>query len=73
MPTPRTLRAWNVGDSGVATSEFSWFPGYSWRYALCGGCGVQLGWTYRGEASPDVFWGLLSRELTEIEEQRDGS
>ena len=43
---------------GPATLEHTWFAGYGWRIALCGGCGEQLGWRF--EASDgDHFFGLI--------------
>lgn len=66
-----TLRhATNLRETGPPTQEFSWFPGYAWRFAQCGGCGRQLGWRFLavGGAQPASFWGLLRTELTEEEE-----
>lgn len=52
------------GTTGFPTEEFSWFPGYAWRFAYCGGCGVHLGWEYlRGESRS--FFGLILDRLTE--------
>jgi len=64
-------RATNVREAGVPTEEFSWFPGYAWRFAHCGGCERQLGWRFAGVGAqvPATFWGLLQRELVEEEEQ----
>ncbi|MEW5736399.1 MAG: cereblon family protein [Thermodesulfobacteriota bacterium] len=47
---------------GPSTPEFSWFPGYSWRLALCGSCSEHLGWLYTG---PDKapFCGLILDRL----------
>jgi predicted RNA-binding Zn-ribbon protein involved in translation (DUF1610 family) len=45
-----------------ATVEHTWFPGYAWRFALCGRCGEHLGWYYEGVSSwnrPSAFWGIL--------------
>lgn len=43
------------------TADFSWFPGFAWNYALCGGCGRHLGWCFHGEG--EVFWGLVLGRL----------
>lgn len=63
-------RAVNLVEQGTPTEEFTWFPGYAWRFAHCGGCGRQLGWRFLavGGAVPVAFWGLLQRELVEEEE-----
>lgn len=65
------LRATNLHETGVPTEEFSWFPGYAWRFAHCGGCGRQLGWRFLAVAGagPGSFWGLLARELVEEDEE----
>lgn len=47
-------------DAGVPTSEFTWFPGHSWSYAMCSRCGSHLGWKYTGEFS---FYGLIKSRL----------
>lgn len=38
----------------------SWFPGTTWRFALCGGCTDFVGWFYEpvGADGPEPFWGL---------------
>ncbi len=51
--------------AGPAVREFSWFPGYAWRIALCGTCGAHLGWRFEGES---VFFGLIESTLEEIGE-----
>jgi hypothetical protein len=56
---------------GPATTEHTWFSGYVWRVALCGGCGTHLGWRYEAmgvERSPALFFGLQPRELIEAGE-----
>jgi hypothetical protein len=54
------------GYAGPATEEFSWFPGYSWRLALCSSCGTHLGWQY---TAPDKesFCGLILDNLIQPE------
>ena len=52
-------------QAGEFTDFYSWFDGYSWRYAVCGSCRAHLGWVYQGE---DSFFGLvLDRLLTSKE------
>lgn len=48
---------------GAATTEFTWFPGFAWRYAECKNCGVHLGWLYEGEA--ESFFGLILARLAQ--------
>lgn len=47
-------------EAGPPTAEYTWFAGYRWRFALCGGCGAHLGWSYRG---PHHFFGLILDRL----------
>lgn len=49
---------------GAFTTEFTWFPGYAWRFAMCRQCSVHLGWEYRGTV--DGFVGLIMTELREL-------
>lgn len=47
--------------AGPATSEFTWFDGYAWQVAVCGGCMSHLGWYYTtADAS---FYGLILNRL----------
>jgi hypothetical protein len=50
------------GASGVGdlTDLASWFPGYSWSYAICAKCHNHLGWWYTGK---DQFAGLIATRL----------
>lgn len=48
--------------AGEPTAEDSWFTGYRWSYALCGGCGEHLGWRFEGEGG---FFGLVLEKLVE--------
>lgn len=48
--------------AGLATSEYSWFRGYTWQMARCSDCGEHLGWFYqKGEANQ--FFGLIVEKL----------
>jgi hypothetical protein len=47
---------------GDATTEFSWFAGYAWSYALCGACSHHLGWYFEGDGPG--FFGLIVGKLT---------
>lgn len=39
----------------------TWFPGFVWRLASCGGCGQHLGWSF--ERSETNFFGLIIQNL----------
>jgi hypothetical protein len=47
-------------QAGEFTDFYSWFDGYSWRYAMCASCRVHLGWVYR---DGDCFFGLITDRL----------
>lgn len=49
--------------AGEATTEFTWFSGYLWRYALCQNCQNHLGWFYEGRDRS--FFGLILQNLTQ--------
>jgi len=55
-------RAPGCVSHGVPTTEFTWFPGFAWNYALCGGCSTLLGWHYHG-AEAGAFFGLILNRL----------
>jgi hypothetical protein len=46
---------------GEPSFEFTWFPGHAWRYALCGACGMHLGWWFEG--GEGAFFGLIRTRL----------
>jgi len=49
-------------QAGTSTAEHTWFRGYSWVYAFCGGCMAHLGWAYHsGDAGH--FYGLILDRL----------
>jgi hypothetical protein len=50
---------------GPTSEEFTWFRGYRWQLAGCGGCRTHLGWHYRGEGPPASFFGLIRPKLVE--------
>jgi hypothetical protein len=50
-------------SAGEATSEFTWFAGYVWRFALCGQCNNHLGWFF--ETAELSFFGLILANLKE--------
>lgn len=56
-------RAPGCAITGAPTAEHTWFPGYAWSFALCGGCFNHLGWRYAAGSSG--FFGLILAMLTE--------
>ena len=56
---------------GHASDEFSWFPGYRWRVAACGGCGGHMGWLF--ESKLHRFVGLILAALEVEEDKRDSN
>ena len=48
---------------GEESTEFAWFPGYTWQVVLCGHCLTLLGWSFRARES--LFFGLILDKLTE--------
>jgi len=54
-------RAPGCAPQGAEVAEYSWFPGYTWQMAQCGGCSVHVGWRFRG--GDDGFHGLVLDRL----------
>jgi hypothetical protein len=48
---------------GEPTYEFSWFQGYSWQFAHCGNCLVQLGWFFQSAEDQHSFFGLITGKV----------
>jgi len=48
--------------SGSPSSEFSWFKGFDWQFALCQGCGEHLGW-YFSRPSGEIFFALINTKI----------
>ena len=48
---------------GAATSDHTWFLGYSWRIAICNSCKRHLGWIFI--SADDRFHGLILDALIE--------
>ena len=56
----------DVRDHGPRTGDFTWFPGFTWRFTACGGCGIFLGWCFEAEKpsqDPARFHGLRTVAL----------
>lgn len=56
-------RAPGCAETSAPTTEFTWFAGYRWQIASCGGCALHLGWLFSDGA--DRFWGLITDRLVE--------
>jgi len=50
------------GYAGVASDDFSWFAGYSWRVCFCSTCLTHLGWMFSLKGG-DSFHGLILDRL----------
>lgn len=48
---------------GKPTTEFSWFQGYSWQFAHCNNCLLQLGWFFQSTRQQKTFFGLMSSKI----------
>ena len=48
---------------GSPTLEHTWFPGFSWNFALCSQCFSHLGWYY--QSAGKSFFGLILKNLLE--------
>jgi hypothetical protein len=49
-------------NTGFPTTEFTWFPGYAWRIAVCKKCMLHLGWMYAATGK-ESFFGLIVNRL----------
>ena len=52
------------GYAGVASDDFSWFAGYSWRVCFCTMCLTHLGWKFSPKGG-EHFHGLILDRLIE--------
>lgn len=48
---------------GAPTDEFSWFPGFSWCFAMCAQCLSHMGWQY--QSTGENFYGLILDNIVE--------
>nr|XP_040224089.2 protein cereblon [Anopheles coluzzii] len=49
------------------STNFSWFPGYSWQIIVCANCRQHLGWKFVAEKKnvlPKSFYGLSGTNIT---------
>ena len=58
----------NILISDELFRQHTWFPGYAWRFLVCGACSRHLGWKYdsaKKGAVPEGFFGLLVTAVDE--------
>ncbi|MCP4160478.1 MAG: hypothetical protein GY760_10420 [Deltaproteobacteria bacterium] len=48
---------------GPFSDEFTWFPGYSWKIAICENCLVHMGWYFGSQSSS--FFGIIADRIFE--------
>ena len=48
---------------GAPTTDNTWFPGFSWNFALCSQCFSHLGWFYQSVQM--TFFGLILENIIE--------
>ncbi|XP_058811690.1 protein cereblon-like isoform X2 [Topomyia yanbarensis] len=66
-----TLTIYKTKDNSTFTvdrpsTEFSWFPGYSWQITLCANCRQHLGWKFvatKKNYLPASFYGLSGNSI----------
>jgi hypothetical protein len=57
-------RADGARAEGDPSTDFAWFPKHAWQVAVCGTCGVHLGWSFTpGDGAG--FWGLVLDKIAE--------
>ncbi|PIE69076.1 MAG: hypothetical protein CSA21_04040 [Deltaproteobacteria bacterium] len=54
-------KAPGVVTTGLPSTEFSWFAGYSWQIGYCKHCGTHLGWHF--SHTGHAFYGLIKKKL----------
>ncbi|WP_155321328.1 cereblon family protein [Desulfosarcina ovata] len=50
------------GYIGPTSAEFTWFPGFVWRIAVCTNCLIHLGWRFIA-VDGNFFHGLITSRL----------
>jgi len=45
------------------SSDFSWFPDFSWQVAVCLNCQAHLGWRFVNDTDGHTFYGLIASRL----------
>ena len=52
---------------GTASTEFSWFAGFSWQIVVCAKCRAHLGWMF-SRGTEEHFFGLVLARLRRHDE-----
>ncbi|XP_055587816.1 protein cereblon-like [Uranotaenia lowii] len=62
-----------VRTSTKPSTDFSWFPGYSWQIAICNACNNHVGWKFiatRRGYKPKKFYGLCGKSIRVASDRR---
>lgn len=51
----------NISLRGTPSSEFAWFPGYTWTTIECAVCSTHVGWRFDGTTS--TFFALIAESI----------
>jgi hypothetical protein len=86
ITTVRQVDTRGIFFQGPASTENTYFPGYSWTICYCGSCASHLGWLFRRvdrasqitEIRPKLFYGFMSsnvmlRDLSGVITEDDNS
>ncbi|XP_065188377.1 protein cereblon-like [Sycon ciliatum] len=66
MFTVRDTIAFACAQLRPSSTDFSWFPGYSWCCSICISCSNHLGWIFETDdpqVSPQQFFGLVQSKV----------
>jgi len=58
----------NVKTLHNPSTEFTWFPGYSWQICFCAQCSSQIGWFFQNVESPQLIESFYAFILSAIKE-----
>jgi hypothetical protein len=52
------------GHVGAPSDDFTWFPGYNWRVAICFMCLTHLGWLFTAAGKENFHALIIDRLIT---------
>jgi cereblon len=62
----------NVKFTGHAETEYSWFPGYSWKIMNCSNCNVHVGWKFQSnKLKPAKFYGISRSSIQAVRRKEE--